>query len=389
MKKIYFYTILIIVLLLPILPQVYSQTKTYPYKINDYTREGNCRDKGDVEGYVSGLEQWCIQIGSKRVVDGKCPNNFLPIGLPPERQVERWCIPGETAEPGKQINLECPSESQKRIKPDNSFDCIVNPISVTRDPETNKITAVQCPGNAKSAKEGDIFVCLVDPVKKLVEAPSQTPGISGSVRPYKLIIPIPCQPLFGGACPTVETPAGYIARLYQFGLMIAGLAAFGAIVFGSIQYIASAGNTSLQGDAKDRIYQAILGLILLLGAFLVLYTINPDLVSLRNPMAEFINIEKIIQEGGGVPDGEQDAGTGEIINPEAKNACKLGVTVKTDVSGGPTPGNKSYWRCLRCIDGYYLDSSFNPLNPLFRYPVCKPEETRSEIPVSGGGRILE
>lgn len=129
--------------------------------------------------------------------------------------------------------------------------------------------------------------------------------VTGKVEAYKSQVPIPCQPLAGGTCPSAETPAGYIARLYQFGLMIVGLLAFGGIIFGSLKYILSAGNVTSQQDAKDQITQAILGLILLLGAFLILYTINPDLVNLRNPKLEFIKIEKIIGEGQIDTGGEQ------------------------------------------------------------------------------------
>ena len=96
-----------------------------------------------------------------------------------------------------------------------------------------------------------------------------------------LAVEIPC--LSGTNCPSAATPAGYVARIYQFGLMIAGLAAFGALVFGAIKYILSAGSIVSQQDAKDQMTSAIWGLLLLLGAYLILYTINPDLVNLRNP----------------------------------------------------------------------------------------------------------
>ena len=75
-------------------------------------------------------------------------------------------------------------------------------------------------------------------------------------------------------------PLGVIGEFYSMGLLFGGVLAFGAIVWGAIKYTLSAGNPSQQGDAKEWITQALLGLALLAGAFLILRTINPNLVNL-------------------------------------------------------------------------------------------------------------
>ncbi len=77
------------------------------------------------------------------------------------------------------------------------------------------------------------------------------------------------------------TPAGIVANLYNFGLSIAGVLAFGAIVYGAIKYTVSAGNPSQQSEAKEWITQALWGLLLLAGAYLILNTINPRITKLR------------------------------------------------------------------------------------------------------------
>jgi TRAP-type C4-dicarboxylate transport system permease small subunit len=82
---------------------------------------------------------------------------------------------------------------------------------------------------------------------------------------------------------TSSAPGAFIANFYQFALMIGGILAFGAIVFGGVKYTASAGNPSAQSDAKEWIWGALTGLLLLAGAYLVLYTINPQLVNLNLP----------------------------------------------------------------------------------------------------------
>jgi hypothetical protein len=72
-----------------------------------------------------------------------------------------------------------------------------------------------------------------------------------------------------------------IKYIYTFALGICGLVALVSIIFGAAQYAFSAGDSSKTGDAKDRITQALLGIIILLCAFLILNTINPDLVNLK------------------------------------------------------------------------------------------------------------
>src|SRR3989344_2843773 len=162
---------------------------------------------------------------------------------------------------------------------------------------------------------------------------------------YKTSIQIPCQPIAGGTCPDINTPAGYIARIYQFSLMIAGLVAFGSIIFGAIQYILSAGSIVNQGEAKDRITQAIVGLVLLFGAYLILYTINPDLVKLRNPSREIISIEK---QGGGI----FDTGTEQTIQEiSAIEGCKIHNILQGEITArdGTTRVGGG---CLVCKEGF-------------------------------------
>jgi hypothetical protein len=65
---------------------------------------------------------------------------------------------------------------------------------------------------------------------------------------------------------------------YYFIVTISGLAAFAMIVWGGISWLTSAGNPSKTGEAKDRITSAILGLLLILGSWIIINLINPDLL---------------------------------------------------------------------------------------------------------------
>jgi Type IV secretion system pilin len=82
---------------------------------------------------------------------------------------------------------------------------------------------------------------------------------------------------------SAASPGAWIANFYQFALLIGGILAFGAIVFGGVKYAASVGNPSAQSDAKEWIEGALIGLLLLAGVYLILYVINPNLVNLNMP----------------------------------------------------------------------------------------------------------
>lgn len=84
---------------------------------------------------------------------------------------------------------------------------------------------------------------------------------------------------------TTTLPAlpDYIAAIFRFSLMIIGIAVFGALIYGGFRYLTSAGSPSAMSDARDQIFSAILGLIILFSAWLILNTINPELVILGEP----------------------------------------------------------------------------------------------------------
>jgi len=53
--------------------------------------------------------------------------------------------------------------------------------------------------------------------------------------------------------------------------------AFGMLVWAGITWLTSAGNPSKISDARDRIRNTFLGLLLVLASFLLLQILNPDL----------------------------------------------------------------------------------------------------------------
>lgn len=70
----------------------------------------------------------------------------------------------------------------------------------------------------------------------------------------------------------------YIQNIYNFGIWTIGIAALLMLTIGGFSYMTAAGNTAKTGTAKKIITDSILGLVVAMTAYLLLYVINPDLV---------------------------------------------------------------------------------------------------------------
>lgn len=101
---------------------------------------------------------------------------------------------------------------------------------------------------------------------------------------YNLIVPIP-QP-GGNIITTITGPAFHILVLYNFAISIAAIAAFVMIVIAGFLWVTSAGQPKQISKAKDLIFNAVFGLLLLLSSWVILKTISPDLTTLKEPVVE-------------------------------------------------------------------------------------------------------
>jgi hypothetical protein len=76
----------------------------------------------------------------------------------------------------------------------------------------------------------------------------------------------------------VTGPSALIKVIINWAFKFAGVFAFAMIVFAGFEYTTSGGNTSKQKDAQEKIIGAIVGIILLFSFYIILNTINPDIL---------------------------------------------------------------------------------------------------------------
>lgn len=113
-------------------------------------------------------------------------------------------------------------------------------------------------------------------------APSGGPATSGGeAPPPPQVGPVDLSVAIGGLV-RAETIAQYIAAVYNWAIGVAVTLSMVMVVVGGFQYLVARGNASAIGAAKSRITNAIVGLVLALGSYTILNTINPQLVQLRN-----------------------------------------------------------------------------------------------------------
>jgi len=125
----------------------------------------------------------------------------------------------------------------------------------------------------------------------------------------------------------------YLEDIYRFAFWTVGIAVVFMLTIGGFMYLTSAGNTSRMESAKTVIFDAILGLVLALVAWLFLYVVNPNLVNLN---LTAVSIRPISSTAPASTTGDATGGTtppptssGLYTHAEAMAALANGISVSS------------------------------------------------------------
>lgn len=83
----------------------------------------------------------------------------------------------------------------------------------------------------------------------------------------------------------------YVVKIYNYSFRFVGMIAIIMLMIGGLQYILARGGPGT-GAAKTRIRNALFGFVLLLGAYIILQTISPQLIKLGLPRVKKIEPKK-------------------------------------------------------------------------------------------------
>ncbi len=82
----------------------------------------------------------------------------------------------------------------------------------------------------------------------------------------------------------------YVKYFFNLSIWIAGIIALGALIYGGVRYLTSTGKPDAMASAKDQITAVFFGLLLLLSSYIVLSILNPELIVLKIPKLELIEV---------------------------------------------------------------------------------------------------
>lgn len=111
----------------------------------------------------------------------------------------------------------------------------------------------------------------------------------------------------------------YMKQIIGFGYATIGILAMFMLSVGAYQYLMAAGNLAKAESAKNTISSALLGLVLGLMSWVILYTINPDLVSMRGINLSGLQINS--PGGSAAPSGETTPAPNAGLCVDGTGAC--------------------------------------------------------------------
>ncbi len=155
-------------------------------------------------------------------------------------------------------------------------------------------------------------------------------------------IPLSTIPSLTGAEIAANGDIGaYLQSLYTFGVSAAAGLAVIMVIWGGIEYITSASGEG-KGGGKEKITSAILGLLLALGSYIILNTINPELLTLKFFVEEleikdapkFVAPNFVVPNPVGQADFHSDAQGFLVDSNGQKVTDSSGKPIQTGVANG-------------------------------------------------------
>lgn len=129
----------------------------------------------------------------------------------------------------------------------------------------------------------------------------------------------------------IGTFGDYLVKFYQWFAGAAGVLAVFMMMFGGFQWLTAAGNAGRIGQAKETITGAIVGLILLLGSYVLLNTISPAFVAFKPLAPRHITglaagfatcYDNTVTSSG--TSGSTGSGSGALTGTAGGNQCSAG-----------------------------------------------------------------
>lgn len=133
-----------------------------------------------------------------------------------------------------------------------------------------------------------VFFALLDGAT-LHAATGTTPDASAQTKiRSEIVVQVPLPIMKKGNChlkenkdkTCVDSYGEYVGLIYRYFSGVIGILAAVMLMWGGFRWMAAAGNASRVESAKETINSSIIALVIVLGSYVILYTINPQLTNL-------------------------------------------------------------------------------------------------------------
>ena len=148
-------------------------------------------------------------------------------------------------------------------------------------------------------------------------------------KEYTVLAPLPGTTIAGD--PTKASLESYIPGLFNLIIGLAAVLAVGWIIWGGIEYITTDSWNGKQ-EGKNRIWNAVIGLFIVITSWLILFTINPNLLNLN------LNIKSstVTAPAGGLTGTPSASCTDCVAIPSiipVKNGGNISASILSNVQG--------------------------------------------------------
>lgn len=205
-------------------------------------------------------------------------------------------------------------------------------------------------------------ITLITPILFAVSVYAQTPPAQPTQYEYTVLAPLPGTTKADSLKTDLPT---YLPGIFNLAIGLSAAFAVFMIVLGGFQYMSTDALQKKQ-DGKQRIQNAIYGLFLVIGAWLILYTINPNLLKLDLNI-ESVSISPATTGGGGtlIPTSTGGVNPGSAVLA-AKTVCP-GCTFSapssayTNTNNPLRPEDLAKFSCGSCLplDGIPTNGNTN------------------------------
>lgn len=221
---------------------------------------------------------------------------------------------------------------------------------------SNEVQGGTCEGNI-----GNTICCVSSSLASPGATNTGNSGSNNNVPPpglnYTLLEKLP------GSDSTNLSFSAYLSAVYKLAIWIVGLCALFMFLVGAFMYMLSAANTSKAGTAKSIMTDALIGLVLALSSYLILYVINPDLVNLKLPSVSMGG-----STGTGTAPGTPLAGA----PPAGSGSGCGGLSVSANISSSQcNDASQPLSDLLACIKGKYPEAKITSISDSNGFDKCK------------------